>query len=78
LIGSLKQVQEYLGDLNDAAVSQRMLSGISSNNSAQVVDEYYAAQAAAIEQLRDQVREHLQEFVGLANRRRLAQAIARI
>jgi CHAD domain-containing protein len=78
LIGALKKVQEELGDLNDAAVSQRMLSGISSHDSTQAVDEYYTAQAAAIEQVRDQVRGRLQEFVGLANRRRLAQVIARI
>jgi CHAD domain-containing protein len=78
LIRSLKHLQSNLGDLNDAAVSRQLLISVEPKGDASSLVEYDAEQSAAIERLRHAVYDNIGQFLGLANRRRLAQAIARI
>lgn len=78
LIATLKTLQEYLGDLNDAAVSQRLLAATPTVEPGAAVAEYEMVQADTIAELRGRVRESLQNFLALENRRRLARAVTQI
>jgi CHAD domain-containing protein len=81
LIASLRQLQDDLGDLNDAVVSKRMLAadaaGAAGADGAGVAS-YERAQDKLIRQLRAAAAERFAAFVAPENRRRLLQAVARI
>jgi CHAD domain-containing protein len=78
LIQALKQLQEHLGDLNDTVVGQRLLEEIGDELDTATATAYETTQAAKLTALRNQVVESFSNFTKLENRRRLAQAIARI
>ncbi len=78
LIKSLKQLQEHLGQLNDAVVSRTLLTSLPAMIETTATDHYANTQTTKIEQLRDSLAADLERFWALANRRKLTQAIARI
>lgn len=78
LIASLRQLQDDLGDLNDAVVSKRMLAADGVGADGTGVASYERAQDKLIRQLRAQAGERFAAFVAPENRRRLLQAVARI
>jgi CHAD domain-containing protein len=78
LVNALKALQEHLGELNDAAVTQQLLDEVGDTTEQGAVDPYYAAQTTLIEQRRGDVQRAFERFIGPASRRQLAQAIARI
>jgi CHAD domain-containing protein len=78
LIQALKQLQESLGDLNDAAVGQRLLEEIGDEVDRATATAYHTAQTEKLALLRNQVSQSFSNLIQLENRRRLAQALARI
>ena len=78
LIASLRQLQDDLGDLNDAVVSKRMLAADGAGGDSGGVASYERAQDRLILRLRAQAGERFAAFVAPENRRRLLQAVARI
>jgi CHAD domain-containing protein len=78
LIADLRRLQDDLGDLNDAAVTKRMLSGRDGAPLEPGQMRYLRAQEKIIEKLRRKAGVDFARFVAPANRQRLALAIARI
>lgn len=77
LLTELRILQGDLGDLNDAAVSKRMMSEIQ-DAAATDAGRYERVQDRMIRKLSSKAEKHLHTFVSLRNRRRLALAIAQI
>jgi triphosphatase len=77
LIQQLKGLQEQLGDLNDAAVSQSLLADLQAEGH-EGAHSYHAAQGALIDQLRSKVATAFTDFVEPQTRRLLAQAVVRV
>lgn len=77
LLAELRTLQQDLGDLNDAAVSKRMISEAQAPADPGV-SRYERAQDKVIHKLSARAEKHLRTFVAYRNRRRLALAIARI
>lgn len=77
LLAELRDLQQDLGDLNDAAVSKRMMSE-AQDATAPGISRYERAQDRMIFKLSGKAEKHLRRFVAYHNRRRLALAIARI
>ncbi|MBP8293165.1 MAG: CHAD domain-containing protein, partial [Caldilineaceae bacterium] len=78
LIEHLRRLQDDLGDLNDAVVSKRMLSGEPGAPLEPGQMRYLRAQEKTIEKLRRKAGVDFAHFVAPTNRQRLALAIARI
>lgn len=80
LLVELRTLQGDLGDLNDAAVSKRMINETqdTANITSTGVSRYERAQERVIHKLSSKAEKHLRKFVSLRNRRRLALAIAQI
>lgn len=78
LIETLKQLQEHLGDLNDAAVSQAKLLSLESEVDPKLVEAYKDDQGELVATLRAEIVKDLPLFFSLTNRHKLAQAIERI
>ncbi len=76
LIEALRQLQERLGLLNDAAVSSEMLAGRASDSAG--VGRYRAAQVSALRELSAALPADLAAFLSPETRRKLALALARI
>ncbi len=74
----LKQLQDDLGELNDAAVSGRMLEALPATLDTVTVKNYAETQREVLERLRNDLTDDLQKFLALESRAKLAQAIARI
>ena len=74
LIANLRDIQDILGDLNDAVVSRGQLRAIEKQGEA--VAAYIAEQQGIVDTLRSQFLEHFRRFVGSANRSTLAEAVA--
>lgn len=77
LLDELRSLQEDLGNLNDAAVSKRMMSEMQDPTDPGI-SRYERAQDRLIHKLSSRAEKHLAAFVGARNRRRLALAIAHI
>jgi CHAD domain-containing protein len=77
LIERLKELQDLLGDLNDAVVGLAMIEG-QSNNSGLSLDQQRAGQQAVIDELTAKVPDALARFTGTDSRLRLGKAIARL
>lgn len=78
LIKNLKELQEHLGDLNDAVVSTQMLGSVPAELANQSLQHYLAGQQSLRSELSAAVGPSLENFVNLENRRLLLQALARI
>ncbi|CAN5818972.1 hypothetical protein BH10CHL1_BH10CHL1_40610 [soil metagenome] len=78
LLVRLKQLQDDLGDLNDASVSRTMLKVLPETIDTPIVKSYAKTQHELLEQLRDDLTNNLQGFLAIESRQELAQAIARI
>jgi triphosphatase len=76
LIGALKTLQEQLGALNDAVVSQRLVADLTEQ--AEAVQEYGTAQQVQIEQVRGEAIGTFVDFVGPRTRRLLGAALAQV
>ncbi len=76
LIANLRDIQDHLGDLNDAAVSRGQLQAMQEQGEA--VAAYIVEQQGIVDTLRSQFPEHFWRFVGSANRSALAEAVARL
>lgn len=76
LIANLRDIQDILGDLNDAAVSRGQLQAMQEQGEAVVA--YIAEQQGIVDTLRSQFPKHFWPFVGQANRSALAEAVARL
>ncbi len=76
LIEALRQLQEHLGQLNDAAVSNTMLADW--KNHSTVVERYSALQTDVINGLSAALPMDLAAFLSAATRRKFALALARI
>ncbi len=77
VIGLLRALQDDLGDLNDAVVSQQLLSA-DATGAASTVERYEQDQAKIIDKLSKRLRGDFANFVAEGNRLRLCSAIARI
>ena len=75
-IARLRQLQDDLGDLNDAVVSKELLS--STGNGKTTLARYERAQEKVIQKLVAQMRNDFADFVAGENRRRLFAAIANL
>jgi CHAD domain-containing protein len=78
LIQQIKQLQDQLGDLNDAAVAQEMLQALPSELQDATVAAYIATQETTIAELRQTIPAAFCSFIAAENRHLLAAAIARI
>jgi CHAD domain-containing protein len=78
LIAWLKELQDDLGDLNDAAVSKQLLANGDNGGNGAVLTRYESAQDKTIAKLRSQTHADFTRFVGSENRRRLLDAIANL
>lgn len=78
IIESLRNLQDDLGDLNDAAVSKQLLAAGDAGAGQSTVTSYERAQDRIIEKLRRQMRADFARFVAKENRVRLLAAIANI
>lgn len=78
LIAALKQLQDLLGHLNDAAVSQLLLAQETPTETETGVEGYRATQQAIIDRLQIEVASALAGFVSPATRRLVAQAVMRM
>lgn len=76
LIETLRQLQEHLGQLNDAAVSNVMLADWTPDSAH--VERYRAAQTSAIHELSTLLPLDLAAFLSPETRRKFALALARI
>lgn len=77
IVGLLRTLQDDLGDLNDAVVSQQLLAADASGDG-KSIERYERDQAKLIDRLRHQLRSDFANFVAETNRLRLCSAIARI
>ena len=78
LITSLKELQEDLGQLNDAAVSRTLLAAHPQPRQVIAVQPYADALTQVIEERRGQATDHLQQFIAPENRRRLLLMLAQL
>jgi CHAD domain-containing protein len=78
LIELLRQLQEDLGELNDAAVSHTMLKALPTSLDSDPARSYMETQHEVLEQLRERLMNNLTRFLALESRYKLAQAIAQI
>ncbi len=78
LVDLLKQLQDNLGDLNDAAVSGRMLKALPETLDTDTVNSYAENQREVLEQIRNELAGDLQRFLAVESRTKLTQAIAQI
>ncbi|MCW5845387.1 MAG: CHAD domain-containing protein [Caldilinea sp.] len=78
IIESLRNLQDDLGDLNDAAVSKQLLAGGESVDGEAATTSYERTQDRIIEKLRRQMRRDFAGFVSPANRARIFSAIANL
>ena len=78
LIADLRRLQEHLGNLNDAAVSIQMVANEANVAGAPDLVIYLRTQDRAMRKHGALVGDDFRRFVSLANRRRLALAIANI
>lgn len=78
IIAWLKELQDDLGDLNDAVVSKQLLSNADDGNNDAVIARYESAQDKTIAKLRSQTRADFARFVGRENRQRLLCAVANL
>jgi len=78
LLALLKQLQEDLGELNDAAVSRSMLDRLPASLDTASVKSYAETQYEVLDQMRDNLTNDLPGFLAIESRYKLAQAIARI
>jgi len=78
LINALKGLQDHLGELNDAAVSHRLLASLPATMETEAVNQYATAQAELLDQLRNSLAGDLQQFLNSESRAKLAQAVMRI
>lgn len=78
LINALKGLQDHLGELNDAAVSHRLLASLPATMDTEAVNQYATAQAELLDQLRNSLAGDLQQFLNSESRAKLAQAVMRI
>jgi len=78
LIDVLKQLQDHLGELNDANVSRALLHSLPRSVDTEAVKGYANAQSQRLDQLRSTVVEALRDFLGVTSRRKLAEAIVQI
>lgn len=75
-IKALKELQECLGELNDAVVSRQMLGDVAGADHA--VERYDAAQEALVTEQRNAVQSTYAAFISPAQRRLFGRAIMRI
>lgn len=75
IVALLRNLQDDLGDLNDAVVSSQMLTGEGDTGTASLAS-YGRTQEKLIARLRKQLREDFARFVAEKNRTRLLTAIA--
>lgn len=78
LIQALKALQEHLGDLNDAAVSGKMLAEVRREIDTPDIADYQQVQAETFDTLRTQLPGDLAQFLALETRQKLALAVAGI
>src|SRR5690606_15243216 len=78
IIESLRNLQDDLGDLNDAAVSKQLLAGGEGTDGEAATTSYERTQDRIIEKRRRQMRRDFAGFVSPANRARLFSAIANL
>ena len=76
LIAELRRLQDLLGNLNDAAVSKAMLANAQAGQPVPGIERYLQAQEKTIRRLSERVEGDLRQFTLLANRKRLALAMA--
>jgi triphosphatase len=76
LVADLRRLQQRLGDLNDAAVSKRMVAEVQTGGNAVDIERYQRAQDKVIDRLGERVASDFEHFSSHLNRRRLALAIA--
>ena len=75
IVGLLRNLQDDLGDLNDAVVSSQMIT-TGADEGASSLSQYEQTQEKLIARLRKQLREDFARFVAEKNRARLLTAIA--
>ena len=78
LIGSLKGLQEHLGDLNDASVSSVLVANAAVQAEGDEIADYAALQSATQDALRHSLPADLDAFLSPETRRSLALALAHI
>ena len=78
IIESLRNLQDDLGDLNDAAVSKQLLAAGEGADGQPTVTSYERTQDRIIEKLRRQMRADFVRFIAKENRARLLAAISNI
>lgn len=78
LIRHLKNLQDQLGDLHDAVVSEKLLDALPPTNADELIHTYRHEQRAVIQHLSGEMRESLFQFITRENRRRLLQALVRL
>ena len=78
LVTELKQLQQTLGDLNDAEVSRALMAALQAQTGIKSLGRYVRAQEKAIQKLSEEAPERFHRFVANANRRRLALALAHL
>jgi CHAD domain-containing protein len=78
LVERLKQLQDHLGNLNDASVTSAMISAAGADIDAPDVTEYRSLQKATLDDLRSRLPGDLVDFLGEDTRRKFALALARI
>jgi len=76
LIANLRDIQDHLGNLNDAVVSRGQLQAMEEKGEA--VAAYIAEQQGIVDTLCSQFPEHFWRFVGPESRTALAEAVARL
>ena len=76
LIKTLKQLQDHLGNLNDAAVRQKKLASI--ENPSKMTQKYEEQQHEQIKQLVAQFPPQLEKFIDKKNRLLMAQVLAQL
>ena len=76
IIARLRQLQDDLGDLNDAVVSKQLLSEAETGKT--TLARYERAQEKLIQKLSNQMRQDFGDFVAKENRLRLFAAIANL
>lgn len=78
LVDKLKHLQDHLGELNDAAVSHRLLAALPATMDTEAVNQYAHAQTELLDKLRNSLAGDLQQFLDNESRAKLAQAIMRV
>jgi len=78
LVTELKQLQDTLGNLNDAEVSRSLMAALQAQTGIKSLGRYVRAQEKAIQKLSEEAPERFHRFIASANRRRLALALAHL